>query len=95
MRDATLGCPAQEARVAAGLSLRQAAARARLSERYLRHVELHGAPYALAVRLAALYRCPIQYFLPRATGRSPRGDREDGVAPGPRKMQHAARQVRH
>lgn len=55
---------AAQARLAAGLTLAQAAKRARVGERYLRRIELHGrAPYALALRLARLYRCSIHVFL--------------------------------
>ena len=54
------------ARLAAGLSLEEAAARARVGPRYLRRVETHGgAGYALAQRLSALYGCRIDVFLTR------------------------------
>lgn len=61
-KDLTL--PATQARIAAGLSVREAARRARISMAYLRRVERYGAPYALARRLAALYCCSITVFLP-------------------------------
>lgn len=60
--------PAAWARERAGMSPREAAKRARITEAYLRRVERHGAPYALARRLAALYQCPIDVFLPRKEG---------------------------
>jgi len=56
--------PAQHARLSAGLSVDEAARRAHICEAYLRQVERQGAPYALARRLAALYHCPIDVFLP-------------------------------
>lgn len=55
---------AECARNMAGLTLKQAAHRARISEPYLRRIERHGnAPYALATRLADLYCCSIHLFL--------------------------------
>jgi transcriptional regulator with XRE-family HTH domain len=55
---------ASRAREAAGLSLEQAARKARIGPRYLRGIELHGgAPYVSALRLARIYKCPITYFL--------------------------------
>ena len=59
--------PARQARLSAGLSLSEAARRARIGIAYLRRVERHGASYALALRLAALYQCPIDVFLPITT----------------------------
>lgn len=56
---------ASQARKAAGLSLREAARRARISEAYLRQIESKGAPYHLARRLAALYECRVDLFLPK------------------------------
>ncbi len=56
---------AKQAREAAGLTLREAARRARIGVPYLRRVEHQGAPYALARRLAYLYQCPIDLFLPQ------------------------------
>lgn len=56
--------PAEMARESRGLSLREAARRAGICEAYLRRVERQGAPYHLARRLAHLYQCPIQVFLP-------------------------------
>lgn len=56
--------PAMLARQRAGFTLAQAAKRARVGERYLRRIELHGnASFALARRLARIYRCPIDLFL--------------------------------
>ena len=55
---------AQRARESAGLTLKQAAKRARVGEPYLRQVELHGgASYVFAVRLSSLYHCSIHVFL--------------------------------
>jgi|GEM_PF-2945501 len=59
--------PAQ-ARHRAGLTLATAAAQAHVCEAYLRQVEGHGAPYWLARRLAAVYQCRIDLFLPRKEG---------------------------
>ncbi len=56
--------PAMRARERAGLSVVEAAKRARICVAYLRRVERNGGPYALARRLAALYQCPIDVFLP-------------------------------
>lgn len=53
------------ARKRAGLSIAEAAKKARITPEYLRRVELHGAPYSLARRLAGLYGCGIEVFLPR------------------------------
>lgn len=61
--------PAVQARQNAGLSLEQAAKRCRVSVRYLRRVEQCGAPYVLAVRLAALYQTSLNTFLPIHSGR--------------------------
>lgn len=57
--------PARQAREAAGLSAEQAARRARVSESYLRRAERCGCSYILAQRLAPLYGCPIDLFLPK------------------------------
>lgn len=54
---------AERARELAGLTLEQAAKRARICPRYLRRVERAGANYALAQRLAAIYGCRIEVFL--------------------------------
>jgi hypothetical protein len=56
--------PASRARQEAGFSIAEAARRAAVSEGYLRRVERLGAPYLLARRLAGLYRCPVELFLP-------------------------------
>lgn len=61
---------AAQARQEAGLSLAEAARRARICPIYLRRIELHGnAPYVLAKRLAHLYSCSANLFLyaPSAT----------------------------
>jgi transcriptional regulator with XRE-family HTH domain len=56
--------PAEEARKRAGLTLNEAARRARITPAYLKRVERLGAAYILARRLARLYACPIDVFLP-------------------------------
>ena len=67
--------PAQRAREAAGLSLADAARRARVSPSYLRRIELHGgAPYVLAKRLCRIYRCSIHLFLPSSPRQSERSN---------------------
>jgi hypothetical protein len=66
------------AREAAGLTPQQAARRARIRVAYLRQIEQHGAPFVLAERLARLYRCKIDIFLPVGRGtptKSARGPR--------------------
>lgn len=55
--------PAARARTLAGLTIQEAARRAHISARYLRHVEHHGASYPLALRLARLYDTRIDIFL--------------------------------
>lgn len=60
------GCltPAEEARVAAGLTPDKAAKAARICPAYLKRIERKGnAPYCLAVRLAKLYACSMHLFL--------------------------------
>jgi hypothetical protein len=57
---------AEAARNALGLTLAQAAEKARVCTRYLRSVELHGgAPSVLAYRLAFVYKQPIDLFILR------------------------------
>ena len=57
---------AEAARNALGLTLAQAAEKARVCTRYLRSVELRGgAAYILAERLAWIYKAPITVFLLR------------------------------
>jgi transcriptional regulator with XRE-family HTH domain len=51
---------ARAARDLAGLSLLQAARRARVSPAYLAQVERRGAPYCLATRLAAISGCSLE-----------------------------------
>ena len=56
--------PAANARIRAGLDLSEAASRARVCVSYLRRVEKSGdCSYALAMRLARLYRCSANVFL--------------------------------
>ncbi|HEX8236059.1 MAG TPA: helix-turn-helix domain-containing protein [Abditibacteriaceae bacterium] len=57
--------PAAKARQSAGLTIEQAAKRARIGVEYLRRLERHGgASYVLARRLARLYGgCNIMTFL--------------------------------
>lgn len=55
---------AASARNRAGLSLEDAARRARICVSYLRRVERSGdCSYVLAMRLARLYRCSANVFL--------------------------------
>lgn len=56
--------PAVQARFAAGFTVSEAARLAQVSEGYLRRVEREGAPFLLARRLARLYQCPVEVFLP-------------------------------
>jgi len=62
---------AEAARIAAGLTLVQAASRARVCTEYLRQIERRGgASYVLALRLSRMYDCPMTAFLyPRFGGR--------------------------
>lgn len=56
--------PSTHAREAAGLTLEQAAQRARVGIKYLSRVEKHGgASYTLAQRLCVIYRCSLNVFL--------------------------------
>ena len=56
--------PVPCAREAAGLTLEQAAQRARISAKYLGRIEKHGgASYALAQRLCVIYGCSLNLFL--------------------------------
>ncbi len=53
-----------EARERAGLSLEDAAKKARVCARYLRDIERRGgAGYGLAMRLSRLYGCSANLFL--------------------------------
>jgi hypothetical protein len=54
---------AEDYRVAAGLTLEQAAKKARVGVAYLRRAELHGCPLVLAEPLAYIYQCAIDLFL--------------------------------
>jgi|LSQX01.3.fsa_nt_gb transcriptional regulator with XRE-family HTH domain len=60
---------ARQARIAAGLSVEQAAKIARICPAYLRRVEREGAPFSLAQRLARLYGVGIDVFLNFREGR--------------------------
>ena len=65
---------ARAARLQAGLSLHDAARKARIGMDYLRQVERRGAPLHLARRLAAIYQCNLNVFLPmRRTNPSQQG----------------------
>src|SRR6201999_3918243 len=59
-------CPMVRAREAAGLTLEQAAKKARVSKGYLKRFEGRGGgpPEVLAKRLRGIYKCPIDVFLP-------------------------------
>ena len=63
-RQRTVMTLAVQARLRAGLSVGDAARRAEVSEGYLRSIEREGAPFLLARRLARLYNCPVEIFLP-------------------------------
>ncbi|HOJ22700.1 MAG TPA: helix-turn-helix transcriptional regulator [Armatimonadota bacterium] len=57
--------PARAAREAAGLTVEQAARAIGRTPAYLARCELHGMPLRLAERLAKLYTCRLDVFLPR------------------------------
>lgn len=60
--------PAHAARLAAGLSLADAARRARVTEAHLRACErANSFSFMLARRLAATYACRVDVFLPQRT----------------------------
>ena len=68
--------PAQAARIAANLTVGQAAVRARVSESYLRDCERAGRfTFCLAQRLAGVYSCRIDDFLPKTMGATDSGTR--------------------
>ncbi|MEN6415837.1 MAG: helix-turn-helix transcriptional regulator [Armatimonadota bacterium] len=54
---------ATKARLAAGLTLEEAAKRARVCVAYLRSVEREGASFVLATRLSRIYNCGMDEFL--------------------------------
>lgn len=56
---------AQLAREDAGLTIEEAAKKARISVGYLRQVERTSACYTLACRLSRLYDCDMKVFLPQ------------------------------
>ena len=63
--------PARDAREKTGLSLEQAASRARVSVAYLRQLERNGRfSYGLAERLSRLYQCNLAAFVSLETGSS-------------------------
>jgi hypothetical protein len=55
--------PAEAARIASGLTIEEAARRARVCPAYVRRAEKHGACYTLALRLSRIYGCPVDHFL--------------------------------
>lgn len=75
--------PAAKAREAAGLTLTQAARRARVSPAYLRRMEAGGCSYGLALELAHLYHCPVDLFLAR-----PRAERQPRVSANARESRN-------
>src|SRR5579863_1246636 len=78
---------ARDAREKAGLSVEEAAKRARVCVPYLRAVERRGgASYVLAMRLARLYRCSATIFLYRT-----KGSETPKNAPGRRPKRSGAR----
>lgn len=59
------------AREKAGLTVEEAAEKARVGVQYLRQVERNGrASFALAQRLCALYQCRLDIFLYSGGGRT-------------------------
>ena len=60
--------PARAAREAAGLGREEVAKRAGITLTYLQRVERVGASYVLARRLARIYGCAIDSFLPPPGG---------------------------
>lgn len=59
------------AREMAGLTIEEAARRARIGVQYLRQVERNGrASFTLAQRLCALYQCRLDIFLYTGGGRT-------------------------
>lgn len=76
---------AVSARERAGLSLKTAARKLRVSPRYLAEVERNGADsFALARRIARLYGIPVDAFLP--SGRQMAATKKTG---GPKRVRHA------
>ena len=68
---------AQTAREALGLTIVQAAQKARITPAYLRRIELYGkTPYPLACRLASIYGCPLDTFLRAAKSPHPKEQRD-------------------
>lgn len=65
--------PAAAIRQDRGLSLDEAARRGRISPRRLRWHELHGFPEVLILRMATVYGCRIDDFLPRRLPRDAGG----------------------
>ncbi len=59
--------PARRARETAGLTVGEAARRARVSEDYLLRAERRGCSLVLAERLSALYGCSLSLFTPKPT----------------------------
>jgi hypothetical protein len=59
---------ATTAREKVGLTLEQAAKKARVGVAYLRYVERHGCSFVLAERLSRIYACNIDVFLPTRSG---------------------------
>lgn len=56
--------PAERARIKAGFTLKKAAIRMRISEKYLRQLERSGrAPLKTARRLSRLYKCSAEIFI--------------------------------
>jgi len=79
----------EQARESAGLSVEQAAARARIAFSYLRRIERQGggAPFVLAQRLSRLYGCPLDTFLSRKEARK----RTDPLLDSPAGRRHTVR----
>ncbi len=56
---------AEEARIKSGLTLEQIAKKMHRDPNRVRFYELHGTFYRNALRLADIYRCPVETFLKR------------------------------
>lgn len=73
---------ASDAREAAGLSVAEAARRARVCPAYVRRAERHGACYTLAIRLSRIYGCPVDHFLNVERRNRAQSPENVGTSPG-------------
>ena len=68
-----------EARLAAGLTLEEAARLARVGQIYLRRVEKHGgASWVLCRRLSRLYGAPLDVFVYKREGGGGKAENDGG-----------------